>query len=144
MAEVVREKIMNVPSQALFRAITEFEKYPEFLGEVTGAKVVKKVAPDKVQVQFEIEVVKTFVYTLEFQVKGEEEIRWKLLESDFFKKNEGRWLLKAKGAKETEVHYELDVAVVFLIPSWIAKKLTEVNLPKMFESFETRAKELAG
>ena len=52
-------------------------------------------------------------------------------------------MLKSKGEKETEVHYELDVAVVFLIPSWIAKKLTEVNLPKMFESFEQRAQELA-
>lgn len=76
-------------------------------------------------------------------MKGSEEVRWKLVDSDFFKKNEGRWVLKEKGNNETEVHYELDVAVVFMVPSWIAKKLTEVNLPKMFESFEVRAKELA-
>ena len=144
MAEVVRDKIMKVPHKALFSAITEFEKYPDFLAEVTGASVVKKTGADKVQVKFEIEVVKTFVYTLEFQFKGHEEIRWKLVESDFFKKNEGRWVLKPIGEKETEVHYELDVAVVFLIPSWIAKKLTEVNLPKMFESFEQRAQQLMG
>ena len=133
---------MSVPLEALFQAITEFEKYPDFLGEVVGAKVVKKQDPKTVLVQFEIEVVKKFVYTLEFKINGNQEIQWKLLESDFFKKNEGRWVLQSKGPQETEVHYELDVAVVFLIPSWISKKLTEVNLPKMFDSFETRAKEL--
>ncbi len=133
---------MSVPLEALFQAITEFEKYPDFLGEVVGAKVVKKPDPKTVLVQFEIEVVKKFVYTLEFKINGNQEIQWKLLESDFFKKNEGRWVLQSKGPQETEVHYELDVAVVFLIPSWISKKLTEVNLPKMFDSFETRAKEL--
>ncbi len=143
MAEVVRDKRMSVSQRALFSAITEFEKYPEFLNEVTGAKIIKRPSPDKVHVQFEIEVVKKFVYTLEFQLKGSEEVKWKLVDSDFFKKNEGRWVLKEKGNNETEVHYELDVAVVFMVPSWIAKKLTEVNLPKMFESFEVRAKELA-
>lgn len=143
MAEVVRDKVMKVPSEALFRAITEFEKYPTFLKEVVGAKIVKQPNPETMWVQFEIEVVKRFVYVLEFTLKSKQEIHWKLIESDFFKKNEGKWVLSEKSGKETEVHYELDVAVVFMVPSWIAKKLTEVNLPKMFESFETRAKELS-
>lgn len=143
MAEVLREKSMSVPSEALFSAITDFEKYPEFLGEVVGAKIIKKPNPQTIWVQFEIEVVKKFVYVLEFTLKGKEEVHWRLKESDFFKKNEGKWVLKEKSPKETQVIYELDVAVVFLVPSWIAKKLTEVNLPKMFDSFEARAKELA-
>lgn len=142
MAEVIRDKVMKVSQEALFSAITDFDKYPDFLPEVTGAKVVKRISPEKLHVKFEIEVVKTFVYTLEFQLKGQNEIHWKLIESDFFKKNEGKWVLKEKSKAETDVHYELDVAVVFLIPSWIAKKLTEVNLPKMFEAFEQRAQEL--
>lgn len=58
MAEVVRDKRMSVSQRALFSAITEFEKYPEFLNEVTGAKIIKRPSPDKVHVQFEIEVVK--------------------------------------------------------------------------------------
>ena len=140
MAEVVRDKRMSVSQRALFSAITEFEKYPEFLNEVTGAKIIKRPSPDKVHVQFEIEVVKKFVYTLEFKLKNNSEVAWKLVESDFFKKNEGRWLLSADGDSKTAVNYELDVDVVFLVPGWIAKKLTETNLPKMFTSFESHAK----
>jgi len=143
MAEVVRDKMMQVPADALFKAITEFEKYPQFLKEVTGAKIVKQPATNKAWVQFEIEVVKKFVYILEFTFKGKEEIHWKLIESDFFKKNEGKWVLTETNKQQTQVHYELDVAVVFMVPSWIAKKLTEVNLPKMFEGFEARAKEIS-
>jgi ribosome-associated toxin RatA of RatAB toxin-antitoxin module len=143
MGQVLREKLMAVPAEALFKAITEFEKYPDFLNEVVSAKVVKKPSAHQVWIQFEIELVKKFVYTLEFSFKDKEEIAWKLIESDFFKKNEGRWVLTPKGANETDVHYELEVGVVFLIPSWISKKLTEVNLPKMFDSFESRAKEIA-
>jgi len=40
----------------------------------------------------------------------------------------------------TAVHYELDVEFGFLVPAWISRKLTEVQLPKMFESFEQEAK----
>ena len=134
---------MAVPAEALFKAITDFENYSKFVSEVTGSKTVKTLSPDKIWVQFEIEVVKKFVYTLEFQMKGTEEISWKLVESDFFKKNEGRWLLTPKSPTETTVNYELEVDVVFLVPSWISKKLTETNLPKMFTSFESHAKTLA-
>lgn len=143
MAQVLREKLMAVPADALFKAITEFEHYPDFLSEVVGAKVIKKPSANQVWVQFEIEVVKKFVYVLEFTMNGKEETSWKLIESDFFKKNEGRWVLTAKGSNQTQVQYELEVGVVFLVPSWISKKLTEVNLPKMFDSFESRAKEFS-
>lgn len=143
MGQVIREKLMAVPVDALFKSITDFERYPDFLNEVVSAKVVKKPSSNQVWVQFEIEVVKKFVYILEFTLKGKEEIAWKLIESDFFKKNEGRWVLTPKGNSETQVQYELEVGVVFLVPSWISKKLTEVNLPKMFDSFESRAKEIA-
>ncbi len=143
MAKVIREKKMAVSQEALFKTITEFEKYPDFLKEVVGAKVVGKRTPEKIRVQFEIEIVRKFIYILEFSIVSKNEITWKLVESDFFKQNEGRWILNSNGTHETAVHYELEVGVVFLIPSWISNKLTEVNLPKMFDSFESRARELS-
>jgi hypothetical protein len=42
----------------------------------------------------------------------------------------------------TWVKYELEVGFGFLVPGWITKKLTESNLPQMFDKFETRAKEI--
>lgn len=134
---------MQVPRRAIFRAITEFEKYPEFLPEVVGARIEAPGAKDRVVVLFELELIKRFEYRLEFKVKAENEVTWKLLESDFFKANEGKWVLKEQGNKATQVHYELEVGFGFLVPKFVAKKLTEVNLPKMFDAFEARAKKLA-
>ncbi|MCX6102534.1 MAG: hypothetical protein NT000_04640 [Proteobacteria bacterium] len=122
MAKVIREKKMAVSQEALFKTITEFEKYPDFLKEVVGAKVVGKRTPEKIRVQFEIEIVRKFIYILEFSIVSKNEITWKLIESDFFKQNEGRWILNSNGTHETAVHYELEVGVVFLIPSWISNK----------------------
>ena len=141
MAKVVREKEMNVSCALLLRAITEAENYPKFLSEVVSAKKVSGT-PEKYQVCFEIEVVKRFQYTLEFQTNGKDKVSWKLVDSDFFKKNEGTWSLKAVSDKKTAVHYELDVDFGFLVPGFISKKLTEISLPKMFDAFELRAKEL--
>ncbi len=143
MAKVLRDKEMAVSPKALFQAITDFEKYPEFLGEVVSAKIVSGAGTNKVKVKFEVEVVKRFEYHLEFTLKPETEVSWTLAESNFFKTNQGKWTLKPEG-KGTAVNYELEVAFGFLVPGWVTKKLTEVNLPQMFEKFEGQAKKIAG
>jgi ribosome-associated toxin RatA of RatAB toxin-antitoxin module len=63
------------------------------------------------------------------------------VESDFFKTNQGKWILSPHQVG-TWVKYELEVGFGFLVPGWITKKLTESNLPQMFDKFETRAQEI--
>lgn len=145
MAKVTREKEMSVPAKFLAQAITTFESYPEFVEEVVSVKRLPGSvagASGKQRVVFELEVVKRFQYTLEFDIQGESEIAWHLVESNFFKVNEGKWRLKPIDDKRTQVTYEVEVGFPFFVPGWITKKLTEVNLPKMFESFESRARVL--
>lgn len=142
MSKVVREKEMSVSAQSLWKVITDFSKYPEFVDEVVAAKSISPARSDGEKVIFELEVVKRFQYTLEFHRKEGTELSWRLLESNFFKKNEGRWVLRELSSGRTHVLYEVEVAFGFLVPGWVTKKLTEVNLPKMFEAFETRAKEV--
>ena len=132
---------MAVSPEALRAAITDFKSYPEFVAEVVSAKA-QKPKGGKQKVSFQIEVIKSFEYTLEFDLSRENEIHWKLVDSNFFTTNEGAWILTpAKGGK-TKVRYELEVGVKFLVPGFVAKKLTEVSLPKLLESFEERAKTL--
>jgi len=142
MPRITREKLMKVAPESLFRAITEYESYPKFLPEVVSVKLLPGATATKQKVQFEIEVVKRFQYVLEFVLKGKEEVSWKLVESNFFKTNEGAWKLEPKGKDQTQVHYELEVGFGFLVPGFVSKKLTEVSLPKMLESFEERARKL--
>ncbi len=143
MARVIREKEMDVSQEALFGVIVDFEKYPEFITEVVAAKVMPGATKEKIRVQFELEVVKRFAYTLEFKIDGKEEVSWKLVESNFFKTNEGAWKLTSLGKNKTEATYELEVGFGFLVPGWITKKLTETSLPTMLSNFETRAKKVA-
>jgi ribosome-associated toxin RatA of RatAB toxin-antitoxin module len=139
MAKVVQERIMGVSADALRRVILDFEKYPEFLSEVVSAKP-KQAHEGFQRVEFEIEVVRRFQYTLEFDFTSENRIRWRLLDSNFFTTNDGAWILNSVAEKKTQVQYELNVGVKFLIPGFVAKKLTEVNLPRLLDSFENRAK----
>ncbi|MCB0417731.1 MAG: SRPBCC family protein [Bdellovibrionales bacterium] len=142
MAKVTREKKMDVTPEALYKAITEFNAYPEFIPEVVEATTQAGANDDKTLVTFELELIKRFQYTLQFRMRKNKEVVWKLVESNFFKTNEGRWLLEPAAGGGTQVQYELEVGFGFLVPKFISKKLTEVNLPKMFDSFERRAQNL--
>lgn len=140
MAEVVEKLTMDVPRQALWDTITSFDEYPNFVDEVVKAERLPGGTDARFQVQFELEVVKRFVYVLEFAASSPETLSWKLVESNFFKRNQGAWKLEENGGK-TDVVYEVDVEVGFFVPKWVAKKLTAVSLPRMMKAFEERAKQ---
>jgi ribosome-associated toxin RatA of RatAB toxin-antitoxin module len=142
MPKVVQELSMAVSADALRRAILDFEKYPEFLSEVVAAKAHEKKSDGTQRVDFEIEVIKRFKYTLEFDASDKNSIKWRLIDSNFFTANEGSWDLTESGEKKTDVVYSLEVGVKFLVPGFIAKKLTEVSLPKLLVNFEARAGKL--
>ena len=139
MPKVAREKEMAVPVEILFRAITEFNDYPKFLPEVVGVSVAPGGSDSSKKVTFELEIMKRFEYTLEFNIVEKREIGWRLVDSNFFKTNDGKWKLTPVDKTKTHVVYELDVAFGFLVPGWVSRKLTEINLPKMLDSFEARA-----
>ncbi len=142
MPKVVLERTMSVSMEALKRVVLDFEKYPEFLPEVVGAKSIGALQKGIQEVEFEIEVIKRFRYRLQFDLTKPNEVRWRLVESNFFTANEGAWLLTPSSKKKTEVKYELEVGVKFLVPGFISKKLTQVSLPKLLDSFEARAEEM--
>ncbi len=140
-AKVAKEKEMDVSVAALWKVITDYERYPDFVEEVVVAKRLPQSGGKQV-VQFELEVVKRFGYTLEFTEVEHKELSWRLVESNFFKKNDGRWLLKDLGGNRVHATYEVDLNFGFMVPGWVTRKLTEVSLPKMLEGFEKRAKEM--
>ena len=140
-SQIQREREFKVAQKSLYQVITDFENYKTFLPEVVGSTIVAGKGTEKVRVRFEIEMMKRFAYDLEFNLFPEKEVHWRLVESDFFKTNQGKWILSPHHAG-TQVRYELEVGFGFLVPGWITKKLTESNLPQMFDKFETRAKEI--
>lgn len=142
MPRAIKEKDMDVSIGALKKAILDFDAYPEFLSEVKTAKTRPGATPAKTLVDFEIEVIRRFAYTLEFDSSKANEIHWRLHEGKIFTKNEGRWVLQEKGANQTHATYELELGLTLFVPGWVTKKLTENNLPRLLESYEERARTL--
>ncbi len=135
LVEFHREMAVSVGN--LFKAITDFEGYPEFVSQVKRATV--SVPGDCPQVEFELELIRHFHYRLEFELKADELVKWKLLESDFFKSNQGAWKLERSGSQKTVAHYSVDLEFGFLIPKWVSQQLIKIQLPKMLDEFENRA-----
>lgn len=143
MPEVQKQHRMQVPKSSIYKAVTSFDEYADFLPEVVSATILDGASETLALVKFEIEVMKRFEYVLEFTMKPDSEVHWKLHESNLFKKNQGAWKFVAINEGTTEVHYSVEVEFGFMVPGWAVKKLTANSLPKMFDNFETKARELA-
>ena len=139
MPEVHYSEIIPVPKELLHSVIADYKKYPEFLTEIKQAKIV--VQRPKT-VDFELELIKKFHYRLKFR-ETKDEISWQLVESNLFKKNDGRWALTEIDKGQTEAHYYLDIDFGFLVPKFIVASLVEKDLPKMVSRFKKRAQEIA-
>jgi ribosome-associated toxin RatA of RatAB toxin-antitoxin module len=144
MPQASRSVVVNVPVEQFRRVIDDFESYPSFLPEVKSIAVGNRSA-DWADVTYEIDVIRRIQYTLRI-VSTPDGARWSLLKGDFFKKNEGSWVLRPEGEGATHATYSLEVAVGgFLpIPKAITDKLTEHQLPTLLENFKRRAESLAG
>jgi ribosome-associated toxin RatA of RatAB toxin-antitoxin module len=142
MAKVNRSIEINATPEHVFKVITDYEKYPEFL---TGAKrVTAKRNGNTVDVTNEIAVVGTSIkYTLRMVEKAPHEISWSLVDGQFMKSNDGLWKLESAGEGKTRAHYSIDIGVGMLVPKSVINGLVDSGLPKMLEEFKARAEKLA-
>ena len=69
-------------------------------------------------------------------------VSWTLVESDSFKKNNGRWELKAAGPGKTDVRYELEIEFNFPVPGLILNRLVKGSLPSMVNGFVKQTKKV--
>ncbi|NDG84155.1 MAG: hypothetical protein EBX52_03845 [Proteobacteria bacterium] len=140
MAQAEAEKTFEVSAEKYFKAVSEYEKYPEF---VEGMKKVKaeRNADGTATVSYELSMMsKDMSYTLritEDASKGE--VSWTLLKSDFFKVNNGAWKIESLGSSRCKVRYALEVDFSFPVPSFILKGIVKSSLPSMMNGFYERA-----
>lgn len=133
--------VMDVPPKVIYEVVSDFESYPEFLPDVKSTSVVKK--GKGVQADFEISVIKTIHYTLEFSLVPNKKVSWTFVKGDLFKDNTGEWTFEEVKKGQTKVTYAVDVDFGLFVPSMITKKLVGSNLPTMMKRFKERAESLA-
>ena len=142
MAGAQTTETFSCSPQQFFDIASDYEKYPEFLSEVKGCKVIRKDGSRKL-VEFTVSVIKTFSYRLWITEEAPKKISWVLDSGDLFKTSTGSWEIEDVAGK-TKVNYKVDATFKVFVPGPIAKTLVSVNLPNMMSSYQKRIKEKYG
>jgi ribosome-associated toxin RatA of RatAB toxin-antitoxin module len=138
MAKVERSVEINAPVEKVWKVISDYEKYPEFLRESKRVTVSNRT--DKgCRIANEISVAgATVKYTLDMVETVPTKIRWSLVEGQFMKSNNGGWDLVSLGPNKTRADYQIELSVGMLVPKTILNALVDSNLPEMFAAFKKR------
>ena len=143
MANAQRSIEINAPIETVWKVITDYERYPEFLADAKRV-VVRNRTGNTLELENEISVVGTSVkYTLRMVENGPKSVTWSFLSGAFMKSNDGSWTLESISPERTRANYSIDISVGMLVPKAVINALVETGLPKMLESFRTRAEGLA-
>lgn len=142
MASASTNELFNCKPEQFYKIITDYEKYSEFLQEVKSCKVLKSEGNRKL-VEFNVNVIKAFKYTLWITETTNESIVWEFAGGDIFKTSSGSWKIKEEKGK-TRAHYDVEASFSAFVPGPIAKALVSVNLPNMISSYHKRVALLYG
>ena len=144
MAQAEQEKTYDVDAAQYFQAVSQYEKYPEFVDGMKKVKVER--GPNGIVGHYDLSMMsKDMSYSLSLQEDQKAgKIHWTLLKSDFFKVNNGAWTIESLGAGKCKVHYSLEVEFSFSVPGFLLKGVVKSTLPTMMNSFYERAKKLGG
>ena len=142
MAKATATELFTCSVSEFFKIIADYEKYPEFLSEVSGIKVLE-TSGNKKLVEYTVSLLKTFRYNLWLTADEPNSIIWDFAGGDMFKTLSGSWILKDEAGK-ARATYSVEASFKGFVPGPIAKGLIEVNLPSMMSSYHKRVKQLYG
>lgn len=142
MASASVTEVFNCTVDDFFKLITDYEKYPEFLPEVKGIRILEEQGNKKL-VEFTISVIKNFKYNLWLTEHNTDSVAWEFAGGDIFKQMSGHWKL-ADEAGKCRATYGVEAKMGLLVPGAITKTIIEVNLPNMISAYHKRVKELYG
>lgn len=142
MASANTSASFNCTAEEFFALITDYEKYPEFLTEVKGVKILKNAGATK-EMEYSVSLIKTFKYKLKVEEKAPTDVSFQFTSGDVFKTMKGSWKIKADGTK-CKVDYNVEATFGMLVPESVAKPLVAANLPMMIENIKKRIKIVYG
>jgi coenzyme Q-binding protein COQ10 len=140
MAGAKHTTLFDVPLDALWDVITDYDGYADFVEGLESIEVTKR-EKNVVYATYVVAMMgKKVKYTLKHTETPKKKLVWEMTEGEMFKFNNGGWDLKAKGDDQVEATYTVDVGFPLLVPKTIVNMLTTTQLPSMMQAFEVRAK----
>lgn len=128
MADKAREQtVINAPIEACFDALIDFERYPEWAGDLKSATVLERDAQGRgLVVEFRAAAMgRSTTYRLRYDyTDAPRRLGWVLESGDLQRELDGAYDLEpADGDPEhTEVSYELSVDLVLPIPGFVKRR----------------------
>lgn len=142
MAKASTTEVFNCTPEQFFKIISDYEKYHEFLAEVKKCTVLKTEGNRKL-VEYQVQVMKSFKYSLWMTENAPNSITWEFASGDIFKTSVGSWKLENEAGK-TRATYTVEATFSMFVPGPIANALVSVNLPNMMSSYHKRVKQVYG
>lgn len=142
MAERTESSIrIDAAPVEVMAVIADFEAYPEWTGAVKEVEVRGRGSggrPEQVWFNLDAGAIKD-QYTLAYTWKGEEEVRWSLVEAEqIVKAMDGAYLLADNGDGSTTVTYWLAVDVKIPMLGMIKRKAEKVIIGTALKELKKR------
>ena len=138
MASVERSIEVSAPRERMFRVVTDYESYPDFLPEMEEVTVLSRAA-GVVEAEFVLRIVKRVAYRLRLVEEAHSKVSWTLLSGDL-RENKGSWSLEDSDGG-CRVTYSATVEVGMFVPGAIQARLVGEQLTQMLGAFADRALE---
>jgi ribosome-associated toxin RatA of RatAB toxin-antitoxin module len=123
----------------VFAVVSDFEAYPRFFSEFTGARLLEK-AGKRVRVEFRLQVVLPVRYVLDLVCDPDAlTIDWTFVEGEIVTNSEGGWRFKLE-EQGTRLDYRVSLTIKAPLPGFMVRKVTDAlvaaSLPAMFSAIE--------
>ncbi|MFH8340982.1 SRPBCC family protein [Streptomyces sp. AM6-12] len=120
--------------------IADFERYPDWTGEVKEAEVLKtdeRGRAEQVRLVMDAGAIKDD-QTLAYTWAGDNEVSWTLVKSQMLRSLDGSYLLRPAGTGGTEVTYRLTVDVKIPMLGMIKRKAEKVIIDRALAGLKKR------
>ncbi|MCB9593782.1 MAG: SRPBCC family protein [Sandaracinaceae bacterium] len=134
-----------VSPEELKEVILDFEKYPEFMDEVTKVEVLER-SDSSITAKFHVHVAFAgfdlkSTYTTKYAIT-DDTVSWELVESTDISKMNGKWVFTETEDGECKADYEAELETNMAIPPEVQAAFVEESLPKLMEAFRDRAEDM--
>lgn len=130
----------------VMEVIADFDRYPEWSGEVKEADVLTKDdrgRAEKVRMLLDAGAIKDD-YTLEYTWTGDNQVSWSLVKSQMLRSLDGSYrLAPLDSGKRTEVTYQLTVDVKIPMLGMIKRKAEKVIIDRALAGLKKRVESAA-
>ncbi|MGV9310960.1 SRPBCC family protein [Streptomyces sp. NPDC003691] len=133
--------IIDAAPAEVMGVIADFDRYPEWTGEVKQAEVVARDAEGRaveVRLVLDAGAIKDD-HTLAYTWSGADEVSWTLVKSQMLRAIDGSYTLRpVDGGERTEVTYRLTVDVKIPMLGMIKRKAEKVIIDRALDGLKKR------